>query len=65
MRAYTYFYMTRVWGDPVYVTRTYNDVDYGNIPPMARTPEAIVLDSCISDLKIAAGSLSFFRRRSC
>ena len=59
MRAYAYFYMIRVWGDPVFVTRTYNDVDYGNIPPLARTPEAQVLDSCIAGLKIASGYLSY------
>ncbi len=59
MRAYAYFYMVRVWGDPVYVSRTYNDVDYGNIPPLARTPEAQVLDSCIADLNTAAGYLSY------
>lgn len=59
MRAYAYFYMVRVWGDPVYVSRTYNDVDYGKIPPIARTPEATVLDSCIADLKTAGGYLDF------
>jgi len=59
MRAYSYFYITRIWGDPVYVTKTYNDVDYGKIPPLARTPEAQVLDSCIADLKIAANDLDF------
>ena len=59
MRAYTYFYITRIWGDPVYVTKTYNDVDYGKIPPLARTPESQVLDSCIADLKIAADDLAF------
>ncbi|MEO6818483.1 MAG: RagB/SusD family nutrient uptake outer membrane protein [Ginsengibacter sp.] len=59
MRAYTYFYITRIWGDPVYVTKSYDDVDYGNIPPVARTPEAIVLDSCINDLKTAAAALTY------
>ena len=59
MRAYTYFYITRIWGDPVYVSKSYNDVDYGNIPPLARTPESVVLDSCIADLKLAAGYLNF------
>ena len=59
VRAYTYFYMTRIWGDPVYVTKSYDDVDYGNIPPIARTKEEIVMDSCINDLKTAAGYLSF------
>lgn len=59
IRAYTYFYIMRVWGDPVYVNQTYNDVDYGKIPPLPRTPEEEVLDSCISDLKKAAEYLSF------
>jgi len=59
VRAYTYFYMIRIWGDPVYVTKTYDDIDYGKIPPVARTAETIVLDSCIKDLKIAAANLSF------
>jgi hypothetical protein len=59
MRAYTYFYITRVWGDPVYVNQSYNDIDYGNIPPLARTAESVVLDSCIADLKKAAGYLEF------
>lgn len=59
MRAFTYFYMIRIWGDPVFVNRTYNDVDYGKIPPLARTSESIVLDSCIADLKTAASYMSF------
>ncbi|MFT4205107.1 MAG: RagB/SusD family nutrient uptake outer membrane protein [Chitinophagaceae bacterium] len=54
IRAYAYFYMVRVWGDPVYVGHTYNDVDYGNIEALARTDEDIVLDSCLADLKEAA-----------
>lgn len=59
MRAYCYFYMIRVWGDPVYVTRTYDGADYGNIPPLARTAEGIVLDSCLKDLRRAAGYLNY------
>jgi hypothetical protein len=59
IRAYTYFHITRVWGDPVYVTKTYDDVDYGKIPPIARSKEAVVLDSCITDLKVAASYLDF------
>lgn len=59
MRAYAYFYITRVWGDPVYVGQTYNDVDYGNIPPVARMAEAKVLDSCLSDLKEAQAYLGY------
>ncbi len=59
VRAYAYFYMIRIWGDPVYVTEMYDDVDYGNIPPLARTPEAQVLDSCIADLKLSSAALSY------
>jgi hypothetical protein len=59
MRAYTYFYVTRIWGDPVYVTRTYDGSDYGNIPPLPRTPEAQVLDSCIRDLRLADSYLDY------
>lgn len=59
IRAYTFFYITRIWGDPVYVTKSYDDVDYGNIPPIARSKENVVLDSCIADLKIAASLMSF------
>ncbi len=58
-RAYTYFYITRVWGDPVYVSKTFDGSDYGNIPPLPRTEEGIVMDSCIADLKKAAGYLDF------
>ena len=54
MRSYAYFYMIRIWGDPVYVNKLYKDIDYGNIPPVARTAEAMVLDSCLIDLKKAA-----------
>jgi hypothetical protein len=59
IRAYTYFYMIRIWGDPVYVNKTFDDVDYGKIPPIARTAENVVLDSCINDLKVALGSLVY------
>src|SRR5882762_5045593 len=59
MRAYLYFYITRVWGDPVYITKIYDNVDYGNIPPVARTPEGDVLKTCIADLQKAIGYLSF------
>ncbi len=54
MRSYAYFYMIRIWGDPVYVNKLYKDIDYGNIPPLARTAESVVLDSCLGDLKKAA-----------
>lgn len=59
MRAYSYFYITRVWGDPVYVSKTFNDVDYGHIPPIARSDENQVLDSALSDLRYAAQYLDY------
>ena len=59
MRAYTYFYMIRIWGDPVYVTKTYDNVDFGNIPPLPRTPEATVLDSSLTDLRVAANYCAY------
>jgi hypothetical protein len=59
IRAYTYFYMIRIWGDPVYVSQSFDDVDYGHIPPIPRSPEGAVLDSCINDLKKAATKLPF------
>lgn len=59
VRAYAYFYMTRVWGDPVYISKSYNDADYGKVPPVPRMPEAQVLDSCLRDLSIANGFLNY------
>jgi starch-binding outer membrane protein, SusD/RagB family len=59
MRALTYFFIIRNWGDPVFITRTYDQVDYGNIPPVARSKEADVLDSCLVDLKRSVGYFSF------
>lgn len=59
MRALAYFFIVRNWGDPVYVTRTYDQVDYGNIPPVARSKEADILDSCLVDLQHSVGYFSF------
>ncbi|MGY3052998.1 hypothetical protein ACVWYG_001195 [Pedobacter sp. UYEF25] len=59
VRAYTYFTLTRIWGDPVYVGATYDDVDYGKIPPVPRSLESAVLDSCLRDLRSAKSALSF------
>jgi starch-binding outer membrane protein, SusD/RagB family len=59
MRSYAYFYITRVWGDPVYVNKTYNNADYGNIPPLPRTAQSIVFDSCLLDLRTAANFLDY------
>lgn len=57
LRAYTYFYITRVWGDPVLTTETLKNP--ADVKPLPRTPETQVLDYCIKDLKTAAGLLSF------
>lgn len=59
VRAYTYFYMCEVWGDPVYVAKTFDDVDYGHVPPIPRTPTNAVLDSCLADLRIAQNYLPY------
>ena len=59
MRAYAYFYISRVWGDACYVSQTYNDVDYGNIPGIPRTPEADVLNYCKKDLLTASTYLEY------
>jgi hypothetical protein len=59
MRAYAYYYMTRVWGDPVYVTTTFDDVDYGNLPDLPRSKSADVLDSCMRDLRVAVNAFGY------
>lgn len=64
IRAYIYFYLTKVWGDPVYITKTYNDVDFGNIPPVPRSPEKSVLDSCLMDLRAAQTYMQYSGGRS-
>lgn len=50
MRAFTYFYISRVWGDVPLVTKS---VNAGDAVSIARTPQATVLAQCISDLKKA------------
>jgi CRISPR/Cas system-associated protein endoribonuclease Cas2 len=59
IRAYTYYYMIRIWGDPVYVTSVYNNVNFGDVPPVPRTPQAQVLDSCLADLRNADSFMSY------
>lgn len=51
VRAYTYFYMQRVWGDVLLTKESYKDPQ--NIPPIARSPEEETLDFCIEDLTFA------------
>lgn len=58
LRAYTYFYITKVWGDPVLTTESLKDPT--TVQPLPRTPENEVLDFCIADLKAAASLLPFY-----
>ncbi|UZJ65793.1 RagB/SusD family nutrient uptake outer membrane protein [Sphingobacterium sp. KU25419] len=55
LRAYTYFYMQRVWGDVLLVKETFKDPQ--NIPDMARSPESETLAFCKEDLIYAATNL--------
>ena len=47
LRAYTYFYITRIWGDPVLTKESFKDPL--SVQPFARSPEAEVLDYCIEN----------------
>lgn len=58
LRAYTYFYIIKVWGDPVLTTEALKDPT--NVAPLPRTPENEALDFCIADLKTAASLLPFY-----
>lgn len=49
LRAYTYFYMQRVWGDVVLTKESFKDPQ--NIPIIPRTPEEETLAFCIADLE--------------
>ena len=57
LRAYSYFYMTRVWGDPVLTKESVKDPL--NIQPVARSKEQEALDFCIEDLKQASALMLF------
>lgn len=57
IRALTYFYLVRVWGDCVYVTSVEKDAQ--TEPNLAKTDKNIVLDGCIKDLKQAVEMLEF------
>jgi starch-binding outer membrane protein, SusD/RagB family len=51
LRAFTYFYMSRVWGDVPLVLETVENAAEAPNPP--RNPQNEVLDQCIKDLEIA------------
>ncbi|NII25215.1 RagB/SusD family nutrient uptake outer membrane protein [Pseudoflavitalea sp. X16] len=57
LRAFTYFYMARIWGDVPLVLETVDDVTQA--PPLPRTGEAAILDQCIKDLNTATGGLTW------
>ncbi len=57
LRAFTYFYMSRVWGDVPLVTQT--EFDAAVTPNIPRTAQSKVLDQCVSDLQEAVKLLPF------
>ena len=57
IRAFTYFYITRIWGDAILTTESLKDPL--NVPQLARSKEADVLSYCITDLSKAANLLPF------
>jgi hypothetical protein len=57
LRAFTYFYMSRVWGDVPLVTET--ALDAASVPNQTRTPQAQVLDQCIKDIGEAVKLLNW------
>lgn len=57
LRAYIYFYMSRVWGDvPL---KLQPDLDISTAVNIPRSPAATVLAQCLSDLKTAEADLKF------
>ena len=64
LRAFTYFYMVKVWGDvPLVITSLQNVSEVitkdGAVLNVPRDPEAKVLEQCISDLKLAESYLVY------
>lgn len=64
LRAFTYFYMTKVWGGvPLVITPTLTVEEIitkdGYIKNVPRNTEKEVLTQCIADLKIAEGALEY------
>ncbi|TWF41235.1 SusD-like starch-binding protein associating with outer membrane [Chitinophaga polysaccharea] len=51
LRAFSYFYMARIWGDVPAVFQY--DADPAHSTNIPRTSEKTILDSCVSDLKNA------------
>ena len=57
LRAFTYFYITKNWGDAVLVKESLKDPT--NIQPIVRSKEEDVLNYCIEDLKKAIELMDF------
>ena len=57
LRAFTYFYMARVWGDVPLVTETADDA--AAAPNIPRTAQAQVLEQCIKDIEEALKFLPY------
>lgn len=55
LRAFNYFYMSRVWGDVPMTLETIEDA--AKAPHLPRTPQTEVLDQCIADLQMAISKL--------
>jgi hypothetical protein len=57
LRAFTYFYMSRIWGDvPLKLAP---DLDISQAKNIPRSPAADVMKQCLADLKIAESNLTF------
>lgn len=56
IRALTYFYLTRIWGDCVYITSVEKDTQ--SEPHQPKTKKEVVLAGCIKDLQEAASKLA-------
>ncbi|WP_018627473.1 RagB/SusD family nutrient uptake outer membrane protein [Niabella aurantiaca] len=54
LRAFLYFYITRIWGDVPLITAASNN---GEIKQTARTPQDQVMNFCIDELRLYKDSL--------
>lgn len=57
LRAFTYFYITRIWGDPVVTKESLKDP--ANVQPIPRSSEKEALAYCVQDATQAASALDF------
>ena len=57
LRAYTYYYITKVWGEPVIITKNYPNPL--NAPPVARSTDEQGFQQAISDLTQSTQLLSY------